>query len=134
MHEFYQFCYVGHSDQRVHGISSPFQFVDDPSAIDWELVENEPQPAPSVLRQLSQLSQLSQSEPSIVVIENDSLVSGSPSELAIFKMHLCPISCHSFTGRLSVRFYTILCHSVNNEDELNCGHTFYFITFITFLM
>ena len=37
--EFYQFCYVSNADQRVHGVSSPFQFVADQSAIDWELVE-----------------------------------------------------------------------------------------------
>jgi len=68
LHEFYQFCYVCHIDQRVRGISSPFQFVDDQSAIDWELVENEQQTSLSI-------TQSSQPEPSIVVIEQDTSVS-----------------------------------------------------------
>jgi len=37
--KFFHFCYVSASDQRVRGVSTPFQFVSDRQN-DWELLES----------------------------------------------------------------------------------------------
>jgi polyhydroxyalkanoate synthesis regulator phasin len=76
--EFYQFCYIGAEDQRVRGISSPFQVgSDDLVTIDWELVEGSQTAAEAAISNLSMVDgrtemedkSLQAEEPSIVVID-----------------------------------------------------------------